>query len=91
MMFKIVSCFEVLDDIDGEIFPSNLVKVVLLGGLGMATGKAKRKWVAWAMLELVFREQFILFLLGTFLVAVARVLSLWQHDEIAHEVLYEDC
>jgi hypothetical protein len=68
MMFKIVSCFEVLDDIDGERFPSNLVKIVLVGGVGVDTGKAKGKSIACAMLELVFREQFILFLLGTFLV-----------------------
>jgi hypothetical protein len=68
MMFKIISCFEVLADIDGGIFPSNLVKVVLVGGVGMAAGKAKRKSVACAMLELVSREQFILFLLGPFVV-----------------------
>jgi hypothetical protein len=68
MMFKIISCFEVLADIDGGIFPSNLVKVVLVGGVGMAAGKVKRRSVVCAMLELVFREQYILFLLGTFLV-----------------------
>jgi hypothetical protein len=68
MMFKIISCFEVLADIDGVIFPSNLVKGVLVGGVGMAAGKVKRKSVVSATLELVSREQFILFLLGTFLV-----------------------
>jgi hypothetical protein len=88
MMLITISCFEVLDDIDGERFPSNLVWVAV-GSVGMTTGEAKRKSVVCAMLELVFREQFILFLLGNFLVGVACVLSLWQHVEIAHEVLYE--
>jgi hypothetical protein len=73
MMFITLSCSEVLDDIDGERFPSNLVWVAV-GNVGVTTDKS----VVCAMLELVFREQSILFLLGTFLVGVACVLSLWQ-------------